>query len=112
MKCIQENGQWTLVYLLNYSGYTDQSHNLYLGVPIVAVDYSLAPEEIYPVQTAECFHAYKWALKHHKQIGMQNHAFLNLLYINDFMTGSSVEKVILIGDSAGGNLAMGVVNRV
>ncbi|XP_061771032.1 hormone-sensitive lipase isoform X1 [Nerophis ophidion] len=74
---------------------TSKSHEPYLkswsqdlGVPILSVDYSLAPEAPFPRALEECFYAYCWALKNHHLLGW---------------TG---EKVCLAGDSAGGNLCV------
>lgn len=74
---------------------TSKSHEPYLkswsqdlGVPILSVDYSLAPEAPFPRALEECFYAYCWALRHHHLLGW---------------TG---EKVCLVGDSAGGNLCL------
>uniref|UniRef100_A0A8C5DKV7 Hormone-sensitive lipase n=1 Tax=Gouania willdenowi TaxID=441366 RepID=A0A8C5DKV7_GOUWI len=74
---------------------TSKSHEPYLkswsqdlGVPILSVDYSLAPEAPFPRALEECFYAYCWALKNHHLLGW---------------TG---EKVCLAGDSAGGNLSV------
>ncbi|KAK5613289.1 hypothetical protein CRENBAI_024330 [Crenichthys baileyi] len=74
---------------------TSKSHEPYLkswsqvlGVPILSVDYSLAPEAPFPRALEECFYAYCWALRNHHLLGW---------------TG---EKVCLAGDSAGGNLCM------
>nr|XP_020445853.1 hormone-sensitive lipase isoform X2 [Monopterus albus] len=74
---------------------TSKSHEPYLkswsqdlGVPILSVDYSLAPEAPFPRALEECFYAYCWALRNHHLLGW---------------TG---EKVCLAGDSAGGNLCL------
>ncbi|XP_034029902.1 LOW QUALITY PROTEIN: hormone-sensitive lipase [Thalassophryne amazonica] len=74
---------------------TSKSHEPYLktwsqdlGVPILSVDYSLAPEAPFPRALEECFYAYCWALRNHHLLGW---------------TG---EKVCLVGDSAGGNLSV------
>ncbi|XP_030226213.1 hormone-sensitive lipase isoform X2 [Gadus morhua] len=74
---------------------TSKSHEPYLkswsqdlGVPILSVDYSLAPEAPFPRALEECFYAYCWALKNHHLLGW---------------TG---ETVCLAGDSAGGNLSV------
>ncbi|XP_014472103.1 PREDICTED: hormone-sensitive lipase isoform X2 [Dinoponera quadriceps] len=77
---------------------TSRSHEVYLrswavklGVPILSIDYSLAPEAPYPRALEEVLYAYAWALKH-----------------ANTLLGSTVKKVILVGDSAGGNLNLGV----
>ncbi|GAB1291738.1 Hormone-sensitive lipase [Apodemus speciosus] len=50
---------------------TSKSHEPYLkswaqelGVPIISIDYSLAPEAPFPRALEECFFAYCWAVKH------------------------------------------------
>ncbi|XP_074509244.1 hormone-sensitive lipase isoform X1 [Sebastes fasciatus] len=79
---------------------TSKSHEPYLkswsqdlGVPILSVDYSLAPEAPFPRALEECFYAYCWALRNHHLLGW---------------TG---EKVCLAGDSAGGNLCVTTTMR-
>lgn len=57
-----------------------------MNVPILSIDYSLTPEAPFPRAVEEVFYAYCWALKNPKLVGW---------------TG---EHVILVGDSAGGNL--------
>lgn len=76
---------------------TSKSHENYLknwskdlNVPILSVDYSLAPEAPFPRALEECFYAYCWALK------------------NCHLLGSTAERVCLVGDSAGGNLCITV----
>ncbi|XP_051520090.1 hormone-sensitive lipase-like isoform X3 [Myxocyprinus asiaticus] len=64
-----------------------------LDVPILSVDYSLAPEAPFPRALEECFYAYCWALK------------------NCHLLGSTAERVCLAGDSAGGNLCITVSMR-
>lgn len=54
-----------------------------LRVPIVSVDYSLAPEAPFPRALEECFFAYAWVLK------------------NAGKLGTTAEFVCLAGDSAG-----------
>ncbi|XP_068998457.1 hormone-sensitive lipase isoform X1 [Embiotoca jacksoni] len=79
---------------------TSKSHEPYLkswsqelGVPVLSVDYSLAPEAPFPRALEECFYAYCWALRNHHLLGW---------------TG---EKVCLAGDSAGGNLCLTISMR-
>ncbi|XP_029176353.1 hormone-sensitive lipase-like isoform X2 [Nylanderia fulva] len=79
---------------------TSQSHVMYLyewakmlDVPILCIDYSLAPEAPYPRSLEEALYSYAWAL---------NHATL---------LGSTAKKVILVGDSAGGVLSLQVTSR-
>ncbi|XP_068856078.1 hormone-sensitive lipase-like, partial [Aphelocoma coerulescens] len=79
---------------------TSRSHEPYLrgwardlGTPILSVDYALAPEAPFPRALEECFYAYCWALRHCR------------------LLGSTGERVCLAGDSAGGNLCLGVALR-
>ncbi|KAJ8273472.1 hypothetical protein GJAV_G00101980 [Gymnothorax javanicus] len=93
---------WLLVHFHGggFVAHTSKSHESYLrswaqdlGMPILSVDYSLAPEAPFPRALEECFYAYCWALKH-----------CHLL-------GSTGERVCLAGDSAGGNLCIAVAMR-
>ncbi|XP_007430508.1 hormone-sensitive lipase isoform X1 [Python bivittatus] len=79
---------------------TSKSHEPYLkswaqelGVPILSIDYSLAPEAPFPRALEECFYAYCWAIK------------------NCHLLGSTAQTVCLAGDSAGGNLCITVSMR-
>ncbi|XP_034189565.2 hormone-sensitive lipase [Osmia lignaria lignaria] len=77
---------------------TSLSHETYLrgwainlDVPILSIDYSLAPEAPFPRAFEEVLYAYAWAL---------NHA--------STLLGSTAKKILLVGDSAGGNLNLSV----
>ena len=76
---------------------TSTMHQLYLKdwatklkVPIFCIDYTLAPEAQFPVQIGEVFFAYCWALKNMEILGSTGH------------------RVIVSGDSAGGNLSLAI----
>ncbi|XP_035278182.1 hormone-sensitive lipase isoform X3 [Anguilla anguilla] len=93
---------WLLVHFHGggFVAQTSKSHEPYLkswsqdlGVPILSVDYSLAPEAPFPRALEECFYAYCWALK------------------NCHLLGWTGERVCLGGDSAGGNLCLTVSMR-
>ncbi|MFT7800606.1 hormone-sensitive lipase-like [Arapaima gigas] len=93
---------WLLVHFHGggFVAQTSKSHEPYLkswsqdlAVPILSVDYSLAPEAPFPRALEECFYAYCWALK------------------NCHLLGWTGERVCLAGDSAGGNLCMTVSMR-
>ncbi|XP_024937022.1 hormone-sensitive lipase isoform X2 [Cephus cinctus] len=80
---------------------SSRSHEVYLrswaislGVPILSIDYSLAPEAPYPRALEEVVYAYAWALKH-----------------STTLLGSTADKVIFIGDSAGANLNLATTLR-
>jgi len=65
------------------------------GVPVLSLDYKKAPEYPYPYALNECYDVYHTLMASRGRcIGM---------------TGSSRPRVVLTGDSAGGNLATGVV---
>ncbi|XP_029039585.1 hormone-sensitive lipase [Osmia bicornis bicornis] len=77
---------------------TSLSHETYLrawainlDIPILSIDYSLAPEAPFPRAFEEVLYAYAWAL---------NHA--------STLLGSTAKKILLVGDSAGGNLNLSV----
>lgn len=62
-----------------------------LKKPVLSVDYRLAPDHPYPAGLDDCWQAYNWVLKYAEEI-----------------LGIKPTKIILTGDSAGGNLAIGV----
>lgn len=66
--------------------------------PILAIDYCKAPEYPYPYALEECFDVYRTLIETRgKAIGM---------------SGSSRMRIILSGDSAGGNLATAVMLKI
>ncbi|XP_075232649.1 hormone-sensitive lipase isoform X2 [Lycorma delicatula] len=76
---------------------SSRSHETYLcqwvksiDVPLLSVDYSLAPEAPFPRALEDTFYAYCWALNH-----------LNIL-------GTTGRRIVAAGDSAGGNLILGL----
>jgi hormone-sensitive lipase len=68
------------VYLLEWA--------TYLNVPILSIDYSLAPEQPYPQALNEMFYLYCWALNNSEKLG------------------STCERIVFCGDSAGANLSL------
>ncbi len=83
-----------------FIAHSSKSHEIYLKpwckelkVPIVSIDYSLAPEHPFPRASEECFYVYAWCLNNAKMLGW---------------TG---EKIICVGDSAGGVLVTNIVQR-
>ncbi|KAL4228425.1 hypothetical protein ACF0H5_011472 [Mactra antiquata] len=79
---------------------SSQSHENYLRVwtkklemPILSVDYALAPELPFPRGLEESFYAYAWALKNCEKLGW---------------TG---ERICFAGDSAGGNIVISTALR-
>ena len=68
------------------------------GFPVVALDYKKAPEHPYPYALNECYDAFfAICATRGKCVGLP---------------GESVPKVVLSGDSAGGNLAVGLVLKI
>eukprot|EP00828_Plagiopyla_frontata_P018471 TRINITY_DN2369_c0_g1_i5.p2 TRINITY_DN2369_c0_g1~~TRINITY_DN2369_c0_g1_i5.p2 ORF type:complete len:238 (+),score=27.12 TRINITY_DN2369_c0_g1_i5:89-802(+) len=78
-----------LLSVLIYISFTLEFGLKILMLQFFSIDYSLAPNSKYPVQLEECWQCYQWILKYCK----------NYLRI-------SFKKLIIIGDSAGGNLAL------
>ncbi|XP_014205490.1 hormone-sensitive lipase isoform X1 [Copidosoma floridanum] len=73
---------------------SSRSHECYLrtwtyelDVPILSIDYSLAPKAPYPRALEEVLYAYVWALEHASSL-----------------LGSTAKRVVFVGDSAGANL--------
>ncbi|KAA8495543.1 Hormone-sensitive lipase [Porphyridium purpureum] len=90
-----------LIIYFHGGGFISQSsvsHSTYLrewavqleDAVILALDYRLAPEYKYPVAVKEGVFAFEWAVAHPESLG------------------SLARKVIIAGDSAGGNLALSV----
>jgi hormone-sensitive lipase len=63
-----------------------------LEVPVISIDYRLAPENPYPKALDDVWQAYNWIIESAS---------------NEFKI--DLNKIILIGDSAGGNLALSLV---
>lgn len=73
------------MYEATIKNYVEQT-----GVPIVAPEYRLAPEHPYPTPVEDCYSALVWTAEHAAQIG------------------ADAERIVVGGDSAGGNLAAAV----
>jgi len=58
---------------------------------VFSIDYRLAPGSRFPDQLDDCWQAYTWIINHAQSL-----------------LGIPFKKVILTGDSAGGNLTLGV----
>lgn len=65
------------------------------GLPVLALDYKKAPESPYPYALNECYDTYHTLVATRGQcIGL---------------SGENVPKIVISGDSAGGNLAVGLI---
>src|SRR5690606_23669617 len=64
------------------------------GVPVISVDYRLAPEAQFPAAADDAVRACEWALAHAAELG------------------ADPTKVVIMGDSAGGNLAAVAANAL
>jgi hypothetical protein len=60
-----------------------------LGVPVFSIDYRLAPENPYPKALDDVYQAYMWIIKYAEDVFKME-----------------IKKIILVGDSAGGNLVV------
>ena len=61
-----------------------------LNQTVIFPDYRLIPEHPYPVSVEDCFAAYSWAIDHAEELRIDT------------------KKIAVLGDSAGGNLAVAV----
>lgn len=78
------------------------------GLPVVSIGYGKAPEFPYPWALEECFDAYRSIVESNGEVvGMEG------WYRDGALQGSKVKKapirIIVSGDSAGGNLAAGLI---
>jgi hormone-sensitive lipase len=81
-----------------FIGQTSFTHENYtrewsksLNIPVLSIDYRLAPKNQFPDALDDVWQAYTWIIKYaHKFLGILPH------------------KIILAGDSAGGNFALGI----
>lgn len=72
-------------------------------VPIVSINYGKAPEHPYPWALEECYDAYKSIVESNGQVlGMRG-------WLDENNSERKHIKIILVGDSAGGNLACGLI---
>jgi len=106
MKQEQEERKFDGTVMLHIHGggfiaMTSFGHEVYLRkwcsathIPIISVDYRRTPEHKYPVALEECYAAYCWLINNCEKI-----------------LGAPLKKLIVAGDSAGGNLSLTVTMR-
>jgi acetyl esterase/lipase len=106
MELLDYDNSSTVILHIHGGGFVAMSsfsHECYLRlwarrsqIPIISVDYRHAPEFRFPVQLEECYNVYRWIIKHSQEF---------------LFGGMPLKRVIITGDSAGGNLALGVTLR-
>jgi acetyl esterase len=79
-------GGWALGNLKNYESFCTQIVNL-SSCAVVSVDYNLAPEHKFPEPVEDCYSALIWILKNGNEYGLDP------------------SRLIICGDSAGGNIS-------
>jgi hypothetical protein len=72
----------------SHENYTRKWTNM-LEIPVFSIDYRLAPENPYPKALDDVYQAYMWIIKYAEDIFKMD-----------------LDKIILVGDSAGGNLVV------
>lgn len=87
-----------IIFHIHGGGFISQSSNSHqmvtrrwaedLKVPVFSVDYRLAPDHPYPAGLDDVWQAYNWLVSYNSTIGMK------------------IKKIVLAGDSAGGNFSL------
>ncbi|KAH9252713.1 hypothetical protein BSLG_008750 [Batrachochytrium salamandrivorans] len=94
---------------------TPKNHDDYVSnwarqvrVPIVSINYGKAPEFPYPWALEECYEAYRSIIESNgKVLGMSGWDRLD--EAGRIVSKNNPIKIVMVGDSAGGNLATGVI---
>mmetsp|Transcript_25604 Transcript_25604/g.32627 ORF Transcript_25604/g.32627 Transcript_25604/m.32627 type:complete len:516 (-) Transcript_25604:64-1611(-) len=100
-----QDGPTTLIIHIHGGGWVSQSPDQHISyvsewakmadAPVISIDYSLSPEAKFPISPNECFAIYKWLLY------PENTTRLGL--------SSEPLRIVVCGDSAGGNLTCAMV---
>jgi len=106
LKCclpVKDNQHDQLIFHIHGGGFismSSASHQVYtrrwvnnLGIPLLSVDYRLAPAHPFPEPLDDIWQAYYWAINNAEQLGI------------------TPKKVVIVGDSAGGNLALALAYK-
>jgi acetyl esterase/lipase len=79
-------GGWSAMSSASHQNYTRTWANM-VDVPVLSIDYRLAPEFPFPAALNDCIRLYRWVVE-----------------CSHLKFGQKPEKIVLVGDSAGGNL--------
>ena len=90
---------------ISQSSGTHQCHTrnwaIETGAPIFSIDYGLAPKNPYPIGLDDCWQAYNWIV-HNGSKYFSNNVIVFFIKNKDI----NPKKVVVCGDSAGGNLTL------
>jgi acetyl esterase/lipase len=79
----------------SHQNYTRQwARDEKLKSPVLSVDYRLAPDYRYPIPLNDCLSVYKWLVENEDEVRSK--------------LGLKISKIVIAGDSAGGNLAAAI----
>ena len=76
-----------------------------LNWPIFSIDYGLAPDNPFPQGLDDIWNAYYWVIVYSFQY-LSTSLYIIYLYI-----GINPQRIIIVGDSAGANLGLGLTLR-
>ena len=105
---LDDNAPDKLIIHIHGGGWVSQSPDQHIAYvsewanmaksPVISIDYSLSPETEFPISPNECFAVYKWILEpeNRVQLGLSKKPI----------------KIVVCGDSAGGNLTCCVTLKV
>ncbi|EGR30465.1 hypothetical protein IMG5_131490 [Ichthyophthirius multifiliis] len=85
-------GGWVGLESFSHQMYTRKWVSQLKSIPIISIDYRKSPEFQYPIPLNDCWQMYQFLLDG----------------IGDFYENVNIKKIILVGDSAGGNMAIGI----
>lgn len=96
-----------------HEDYTAQWAHMTAGkIPIVSIDYGKAPEYPYPWALEECFDAYRSIVESNGRVVGLEGWWVDGVEVGEGRVRKDPIKVVLAGDSAGGNLATGVTFKI